>query len=244
MLIQRLSRSHHRRVWGGAYSERVLSYSPTAYWPLWEASGSAAACLINSEQNGAYTGVTLGQTGIGDGETCPLFDGANDYLDIYSLTLRAAFPGAEGTLLLWFKVANAGVWADSTNRRIVGIVAGNANNRVLVTKTSTNGRLAFAYSAGGTHETLNDDGHSETTWLPLALTWSKTADQFKVFISGSQVGSTQTGLGTWDGTLVEDDTLIGAAAKTPTTVFNGYIAHVALFGSALSPGAIADLAVV
>ena len=48
--------------------------------------------------DGAYTGVTLGQDGIGDGNTCPLFDGANDFLDFYSAGFSSAFNGDQDPL--------------------------------------------------------------------------------------------------------------------------------------------------
>ena len=49
------------------YSEKVLALSPIAYWPLWEAAGAVAEDISGNGFDGAYTGVTLGQTGIGDG---------------------------------------------------------------------------------------------------------------------------------------------------------------------------------
>ena len=77
------------------YIQKVLGIEPgnlIAYWPMSEPSGGIA---INAEgtaaRNGAYTGVTLAQPGIGDGNTCPLFDGANDFNNVYSASLDAAF---------------------------------------------------------------------------------------------------------------------------------------------------------
>ncbi len=49
------------------YFRKVLSHRPIAYWPLWEASGSVAFDLAGNALHGAYTGVTLGQVGVGDG---------------------------------------------------------------------------------------------------------------------------------------------------------------------------------
>jgi len=57
------------------YANKVAGYNPApiAYWILGEAAGAAAACQINAAQDGAYTAVTLGQAGIGDGSTAALF---------------------------------------------------------------------------------------------------------------------------------------------------------------------------
>ena len=102
---------------GGGYSDKVLGYSPIAYWPLWEASGATAEDISGNGFDGAYTGVTLGQEGIGDGNTCPLFDGANDYVDIYSAGFAGALMRLRVPLTGWMKVFNAGVWTDSEWQR-------------------------------------------------------------------------------------------------------------------------------
>ena len=80
------------------YREKVLSYSPIAYWMQAEAAGNDSLCQVDSNQDGTYTGVTLGQPGIGDGNTCPSFDGVNDYNDIYTTSFRDVFSLTEGTI--------------------------------------------------------------------------------------------------------------------------------------------------
>jgi len=94
-----------------AYWERVMATDPIAYWPLWETSGTVARCLINPAQNGAYNSNVSGWPpgpGIGDGNTAPFFDGTNDYVNPFSVTFRGRFNGAEGTVMIWAKVANVG----------------------------------------------------------------------------------------------------------------------------------------
>ena len=58
---------------GATYYKKVLATEPAnllAYWPLNEGSGSVADNLEGTAaRDGAYTGVTLGQAGIGDGWT-------------------------------------------------------------------------------------------------------------------------------------------------------------------------------
>ncbi|GAI14148.1 unnamed protein product, partial [marine sediment metagenome] len=78
-----------------AYDDKVLGMDPIAYWPLSETSGLVANCLVNPAQNGVYTGVTLGQPGIGDGNTAPYFDGTNDYVDVLTAAFIAAYNGSE-----------------------------------------------------------------------------------------------------------------------------------------------------
>src|SRR3990172_10333685 len=89
-----------------------------AYWMQAEGSGAVALDTSGNSRTGAYTGVDLGQAGIGDGKTCPWFDGANDYNNVYTTSLRDAFNGSEGTVAIWAKVNSAAVWTDGANRII------------------------------------------------------------------------------------------------------------------------------
>src|SRR3990172_9981701 len=92
-----------------------------AYWPLWEASGDAAEDISGHNSHGLYTAVTLGQPGIGDGKTCPSFDGANSFVNIYSDELERNFDPGEFTFLIWLKVANEAVWSDATQRMAMSL---------------------------------------------------------------------------------------------------------------------------
>jgi hypothetical protein len=60
-----------------------------------EPAGAISIDQSNNGRNGAYTGVTLGATGIGDGRTSATFDGATSYNNIYSAALNTAWNGAE-----------------------------------------------------------------------------------------------------------------------------------------------------
>ena len=225
------------------YRQKVLSYSPIAYWMQAEAAGNDAYCEVDSNQDGSYTGVTLGQTGIGDGNTSPLFDGANDFNNVYTTTFRDVFNGAEGTLAIWIKVSGGGVWTDETTRRIVYLGA-DVQNYITIVKSSTNNRMVFTYEAFNIQKTIDNTSMSETGWMSFAMTWSASEDKFKAYINGSQEGSTQTALGAWVGNLLDTSSCIGSLSTTPTQVWDGYLAHCAVWDSALAPADIADLAVV
>ena len=238
---QTYRRIHRRRILGGAYSAKLLSYSPIAYWPLWEPSGAVAGCQVNPAQNGAYTGVTLGETGIGDGQTCPLFDGANDVVNVYTAALTSAFDPSEGSFLAWARVADVSVWTDNTARNIA-LLREDANNRIVVQKMSTDNTLRFIYEANNNVEEILVAALTTTDWMSLLLTWSFTDNEVMAYYNGAWQ-ETDTGLGTWVGTLDSDSTCIGASrSATPQAVFDGWIAHVALFGAALDADAAADLA--
>jgi hypothetical protein len=187
--------------------------------------------------------VTLGQTGIGDDNTCPLFDGTNDFNNIYTATFIAAFSGAAGTVAGWAKVSAAGVWTDGSTNLIVSLRV-DVNNRVLIFKDAGNNVLTYYYRAGGTAESIGKSSISETGWMHLALTWDKTADQVKAYYNGVQEGATQTGLGTWVGALGATTTVIGAQSTGPANTWSGNLAHWGVWTSALNADSILDLATV
>jgi concanavalin A-like lectin/glucanase superfamily protein len=225
-----------------AYTNKVKALSPIVYFPQAEASGTTIVDESGNGRNGTYTGVDLGQTGIGDGRTCPSYDGTNDYGDIYTAGLAGAFNKDEGTLALWLKVSGAGVWTDATSRRAL-LLQTDTSNRVSILRSSSNNQLVATYTAGGTQKQVLI-ATSSTAWLHLAITWSKANDQAIVYFNGTQSGSTQTGLGTWSGSLNSATTLLGAISKTPTQVWSGFLAHAAVWTTPLSAGQIATLAVV
>lgn len=206
------------------YSAKVLNIQAAnliLYHPMNEPSGGTAIDASPEGNDGAYTGVTLGQTGIGDGETCPLFDGANDFNDIYSAGLNTDFDEDAGTIAIWAKVSGAGIWTDNAFHWMSQLRV-NATNRIFVFKNDDAGNkaISFRYIAGGTNSAVNVVT-TTTDWFHIAWTWDTVADEMKAYYNGSQTGSTQTGLGNWVGNLVDADTLIGANSETPDLIWDG-----------------------
>lgn len=229
----------------GGYSNKVLSTQRSAllaYWPLSEASGTTITDLSGNGRNGTYTGVDLGQTGIGDGRTAPYFDGVNDYGNVYSAALASGFNKDEGTAALWVKVNSAGIWSDGADHMALAITNDAVDSYLWIKKTAP-ATLSFTYRGGATIKTVTVGSQSSVGWLHLAMTWSKAADQMKVYINGVQGGSTQTGLGTWTGVLNSSRCVIGARLTTGD-VWNGTIAHTAIWTTPLTAAQIASLAVV
>lgn len=234
---------------GGDYWQRVVRTAPgnlISYWPLGDASGTGVVNLASLRGMPAAAGipaatssnVTLAQPGIGDGKTSMLFNGTSSYVNIYSAELASAFSGAEGTLMVWVRVANAGVWADATSRYVVEVKV-DANNYLQIWRSTTNNRLAWAYNAGNTLELITND-QAGLDWLCLALTWSKSGNLVVAYRNGVQV-NTSTALGVWAGALSSEMTVIGAVNATPESVWSGSIAHVALWNTPLSAAQIAYL---
>jgi hypothetical protein len=227
------------------YMLRVLATAPAnlvAYLPRGEAAGTTALDASGNGRTGADSNVTLGQTGIGDGRTAPSYNGTTSFTNWYSAGFAAAFPGQEGTLLLWLRVASSGVWSDATARRLVTLQA-DTSNRILIQKQTTANTIVCNYIAGATNKTVTLSSLSATTAFPLALTWSKAADQVKAYVAGVQVGTTLTGLGTFAGSLNSLLTAIGTDAISGGAFFwSCMLTHVALWSTPLTAGQVANLA--
>lgn len=220
----------------------VASSNLLAYWTQADLAGTVAADSSMNSRTGVYTGVTLGQTGIGDGRTSASYDGSTSFCNVFSTSLQSAFNSQEGTLCAWFKMSGAGVWTDGQFRELFRLRV-DANNAALLEKTSTNNQIRGLYAAGGVTKSVVDTSLAGTTnWFHFAATWSKSADQLKVYVNGSQVGTTQTGLGVWSGSLSATSTILGAGDTTPTFLHSGFIAHAACWSTPLSAAQVASLA--
>lgn len=226
-------------IW--AYTQKVKASSPIVYFPQAEASGTTIVDESGNGRNGTYTAATLAQPGIGDGRTAASFNGSTSWGNLFTAGLQGAFSGPEGTAIVWFKASGAGIWTDGTIRRFLTLQV-DGSNRVLLQRTGGNNQIQGSYVAGGTTKSVTVTTAGELTWLQLAMTWSKSADQVKVYFNGAQSGATQTGLGTWAGSLLSTTTLLGAATQTPTSVWSGLLAHAAIWATPLSAAQIASLA--
>lgn len=228
------------------YIQKVLSYEPVAYWPLNETSGTVARCLVNAAQNGTYTGVTLANSTAPGGSPCPLFDGVNDYCNIYSATLNSALDGDEYSLCAWVKPFNAGVFTDSQIRYCVRLYGGSSD--FIEIANLTNGNMNPRERAGGVDKVRNQ-AHSSANWYFWAITKSLSADQIKFWLydasaSGGQIGPTLSGVGAWGGTLSSSNTTIGSTNITPAQVWYGWIANVFIFDYPATVLQLEDLATV
>lgn len=225
------------------YYEKVLFHRPIAYWPLWEATDAVAYELINSAQNGAHVGVTLGQEGIGDGRTCPYYDGALDTTNIYSLTFANAFNGNEGSVIVWAKVRSSTVWADAAERRGFQVAA-DASNYVILRKNAAANQLAFLYRAGaGVLRSVNITTTS-VSWMAWGMTWSVTNNQTYFFFNGVQQGPVQAASGVWAGLPAVGQCAIGSGPIGPVNVWDGFMAHGAVYNYPLPPSAMVALAMI
>lgn len=228
---------------GLTYSEKVARIAPAnmiGWWRMAEPSGSVSLDSSPQGNNGAYTAVTLNQTGIGDGLTAASFDGTSSLNNIYSAALASDFNGAEGTLAGWAKVSAAGVWSDGVGRALVHFKR-DTSNFILIRKAGAANNLFWDYRAGGTQESALVSC-SLTAYFHIALTWSKAAEEVKFYLNGVQSGSTATALGTFGGAITEAQ--VGAASTVPGEVWSGLLAHAMLWNTPLTAAQVLALATV
>lgn len=211
------------------------------YWPVQDTDGTTMTAVASTSGafDGTYTSVTLAQPGPAN-TLAGRWDGANDYGHIYSAVLNSLLDRDNGTLLCFARMSGSGVWTDGANRGLVTL-QNNASNTIGIFKSSTSNRVTLRYYAGGTNKLVNVTT-TITGWALWVCTWDTGADQFKAFFNGAQQGDTQTGLGTWAGDLNPANSVIGAFSTAPSSVMDGYIAHVALLTGVLTAAEIVNLA--
>lgn len=230
---------------GGEYSDKVIGYGPIAYYPLWEATGSTAEDWSGNNHDGTYSNVMLADpetTGPDGVNVCPGFRATGSHVDIYSAGLNADFDGTDGTVIGWAKVRVAVRWTDGYARNAIAMTS-SGHNYLYVGKRHTDNTFQFHYVSSTQTARVYHTSFSPLVWFHWAMTWNAAADEMKAYINGAQVGSTQTGLGSWTEALASYGAVIGADdSTTPSFEWRTWLAHVAIFGSALPGTAIADLA--
>ena len=228
----------------GHYHEKVLATQPIAYWPLCEAAGTTARCLTNTAMNGTYNSDVSTWppgSGIGDGNSAPVFDGTNDLVNIWTATFAAAFDGQEGSVMTWQRVANAGIWTDGINRWIINLRRA-ATDEAGVYKPGANNRIDWYYTANGVTEAHNNVT-TTTDWFQQVMTWSVAADEVRYYQFGAWL-ATDTVLGAFVGPIANGAVVIGSRFVPVNLPWSGGIAHVAYWNNPLPASTIADLAVV
>lgn len=247
-------RRHKRALlmpWAGGanplvYTNKIIALGPIGYWTQADLSGTTSVDSSGNSFNGTYTNVTLAQAGIGDGRTSALYvPGSNSKDNIYGAGLAAAFNGGIGTAMVWAKVSAAGVWTDGA-LRVCNVFFVNSSNRLYLRKPTASNTLTWLYTAGGTTKTFDQGSTSPLGWFHMAITWADAAngDSVKFYYNGAQISTTQTGNGTFTGALNSSFVLVGAGDTSPANIWDGYLAHAAVFTRVLSGAEIASAATV
>lgn len=211
------------------YIDKILGTGPIAYWPLYETSGTTIACLVNSAQNATANSDVSGWPpgdGIGDGNTALYFDGANDIINAFTATLAAAFTQAEGTIMAWAKV-DAGAWTDGVRREFIRFVSSAGNEYNWLSKHNANNFWWHTHVTPANNDLIVAASGGVTNWGCHVLRWSIAGNYTDAYLDTVQLNGTQVTPGAWGNPLAGAN--IGAATLGPANVFQGFLAHVAVW---------------
>lgn len=236
-------------VLGLTYAQKVLAIDPASlitYYPLTELAGVTADNLEGTAaRDGTYTGATLADALFLNGDPMPRFDGANDFVDIYSLSLDGVFNSGEGTFGAWAQVFNAGVWTDGAFRNVAEIGV-NATNRIILQKSSVNNTFSWTHASTAGGALTRTAIFSGTGLFHVALTWSVIADEVRAYLNGIQQGATINGVAAFAvGGLAVTGCVLGARSTVPNNPWNGWMSNAGtIWTTPLTPAQILSLATV
>src|SRR3990167_2897975 len=163
-------------------------------WHLPDGTTLSVADSTSNTNNGTNNSATAA-TGKIDGGAAT--DGTSQYVDV--VAIAGEFSGTAGTASFWINSTESRSFRDMLHFRDD---TGGNNHEVSFYRNSS-GSVVRKYLAGGTSSSVSESASNilDGSWHNIVMTWNKNADEMKVYTDGAQVGSTQTGLGTWSGTL-------------------------------------------
>lgn len=222
------------------YATRILSLfgeDIIAYLKLDEASGTFADASGNgcTAVSGGATGPTRSVESMDGENTAISFPGSAAYVNWYTTALRDLFDGAEGTLIVWGKTANAGVWSDGTYRVLANLYTDSNNYVTIARSNSYNNMLLFEHKAGGTSRNHYGATNARTTFFMAGITWSVAAGNMFPYINGGKVFGTMNAPGTWSGALNANAVMLGALTTAAGSVWSGSAAHAILLNRPATP---------
>lgn len=213
-----------------AYTNKVRSFAPLAYWPLADATGSVATDASGNGRNGTYSNVTLGVPGIGDGRTAASFNGTSSYVDIYA-AISGVIPYDEGSISVWVRDTAL----DVSTRQAIGWRKPDVRWQLIQTDLK---RPAISRAA----VSVSDVTDFAPVWTHLCATWSVVGNSLKLYRNGVSVGTPSTAA-TISGAITVGWCNIGCLFPGAQH-WGGDIAHAAVFNTPLSAAFVASLAVV
>lgn len=215
---------------GQDYADLLIdTYLANEVWrPTAILSGTTIPAQVASARDGTLTGWTL-QNGTspvaGEALKSPFSDGDNDYGNLYTASLASLFDGAEGGFFGWAQVTDSAVWTDTEWRALLNVRV-DANNGVLLRKTSAASAMQCVFSAGGTASAANVSSFNPTDWFSYAVTWSVSRNEVMFYLNATQY-ATSNPPGTWVGTLTS--AVFGAESSVPGRVWDGWLAYLAFW---------------
>lgn len=230
----------------GPYSQVVLSVAPSdliLYYPLQESAGPTADNAEGTAaRDGTYNGSWLYQNTPGPfaGDSSPRGDNSTTYVDFYSASLDGVYDGNEITVNIWGRLS-ASNWSNGETDELARLQSVTATNLVQINKTAGVNELHWRYTSSSvTKEIFSTAQGADLDWFMMTLVASDSGNYMRAYYNGSQVSTDQTGLGTWAGALNSSNCNFGSSTS-PGNVWPGWLAHAAIWKTALTAGQITTL---
>lgn len=210
-----------------SYSALVLEDAPALYWRMDEASG--ATTFINSVASGTYAG-TVNGTPSGANASGAVLDGSywdfNGSTDYISSSYEPYASGTSRTFEAW-------VNRDTSTTEDVIFGSSNATNSPRLAFPSGTGTMVFKPNgATGSGVTLTASGIGSTgSWKHIVLVFEDSTNTANLYLNSTLVatGTTADQFHATPGNFE-----VGRSATSPNSNFDGKIAEVAVYESALT----------
>lgn len=170
---------------------------------------------------------TVGLTEIFRNNYSILLDGVNDYID--TDTVAGNVDEDKGTVSMWIKFNGA-----TSVNNVFWKATVDSNNQIFMMYLNSTQKFRFAHKGGGTQAQadVSTSEEGDGNWTHIAITWNTGDDELKGYVNGSQVGGTQSSLGTFSGTI--DECYIGTNTLAANQFFKGYVDEVSVFSEVVS----------
>jgi RHS repeat-associated protein len=173
---------------GSRYRPAVMDSQPYSYWPLSDATGSAAVSQQLANQgadNGTYTGVQLGQPGplAGSAATAAAFDGTTSSV---ALPDSLVFGDANEAVALWFKTTNGNgvLFSYQADPITNATTAGNYTPALYI---GSDGKLRGEFWQGAATPITSAAAVTDGNWHQAVL--SAGDDTQTLYLDGAVVGN-------------------------------------------------------
>jgi hypothetical protein len=225
---------------GDVIAQRILSTAPSnllAYWPLSEASGTTITDESGNGRTGTYSGVTLGQPGVGDGRSCPYFDGANDSGNVYSAGLASAWSWTAFSVALWVRLNSEDVWTDGSTRKWFSVFTSGNPDFLMLRRTFLDNKVNVWLRMNGNDYSADVGVGAQLggDWFHVGFSSAVGGNAYR-YINGVEATHT-TGVAAPNGAA-----MTSMSISEPAETHHGRLAHVAIWNVQLSAAQMATLA--
>lgn len=212
-------------TWERSYPESVKEAIPSMYLRLNESSGSVAKDSSGFNRTGTISGAVYTASGAVSGGACYDFDGIDDCITANYM------PFASGANARTFE---AWVYRDtsSSTDTIIGSASATANNQFSIALSSGSDTLTVKLKQSGTTTSFTGTGISNGAWHHVVVVINTSNDSIKLYVNN--VLKTPASIGASEDYASSPGNLVIGARGTSTDSFDGKIAEVAVYESALT----------